>query len=334
MLRNFRQKMNKKVCLCFCGFVLLAAAAVFLPRYFSRSLDARLVGKVHLAARNDFSIVKASSGGIWETIRAFCMIHDSASELTLLGSFDSAGQMDEETFAHIYGQVDQAVATGLLPWIGDEALTYAVSADGSTDTKAQVSVQKEDMEESLFAGGWRDYFVSAEYYCLTYMADGQEKTGGDATEMMNFIVLRYSDGENFDYYFIVDAVNYRVYYAEIYNTFTDSLAKPYSTIGMYDAEITDAGMEIVQSEQYGMLYGSLKSLDFMILEGCQEYYGPESADLVRKADEPEEDFGDKIADFTLSYEDGTAHVEERLLDEKELDMKGFSIGLADLESIF
>ena len=56
---------------CLAGTVLLAIGVVFLPRYFSRSLDMRSIGQVEVTGRDGFSFLEAGSNDVPGAARAF-----------------------------------------------------------------------------------------------------------------------------------------------------------------------------------------------------------------------------------------------------------------------
>ena len=62
---------NRVFWLCLTGTILLALGIIFLPRYFSRSLDMSSIGQVEVTGRDGFSFLEAGSNDIPGVARAF-----------------------------------------------------------------------------------------------------------------------------------------------------------------------------------------------------------------------------------------------------------------------
>ncbi len=359
MIRKCARNLNKLFCLCILGTMVLAAGVILLPRHLGRTLDEQEIGKVHLASRDGFSFMEVSHGETFETIQAFEKILDSESELTLLGSFDSEEQMNDAVLKEVYNQVEEADSFGLIPWLHPRS--WVTSTDWfrrfslrlSEDGKEEIVGYSSKELGSLFLEDWQNCLVMAEYYCLTYAPPQESRSKSESKEMMNFWHLRFSDQKSFDYYFIVDAVNFKIYYAEIYNVFTDTLMNAYEYMDTNLQEIekkiedmqTDSAAVSVDGKQTASAVISVDetteqinecfySINLWLADGCMAYYEPVNAEVIDRWSDSNVNLHDKIMIMILSYENGNAYVEERALEEKELPLRGFSVGFQNLGTKF
>ena len=164
----------------------------------------------------------------------------------------------------------------------------------------------------------------ARNYSLTYTAD----TETNSREMLNFWYLRFSDGKTFDYYFIVNAVTYQIYYAEIYNQYTDYAAKAAELLYFSDgttAEIPEVKIKsIVPEDLYNKFYWYQQDLYYL---GCMEYYQPDDAKLIYGSMT-----NNKLSIVVLNYGNEAVYIEQLCMQDNAFPYRGFSIGLQNLGS--
>lgn len=172
--------------LCLIGVGCLAAAVLFGPRYFSRMMDSRDLSLVAVTDRDDFSFLKQSSGQLLNQAPLLSSIGNVGELLLLTVQSEPGTWQSSHLVSSVYEEAKSAAAQGMLPWI-------------HTD---------ED---------WQDTIQYAKYYSLTAHTDSDAQS----REMLNLWYLRFSDEETFDYYFLVNALTYQIYYAEIYNEKTE-----------------------------------------------------------------------------------------------------------------
>lgn len=281
---------NRLFWLCLSGMLLLTAAVILLPRYLSRSLDLRTLNKVEAVSRDNFSFLEPGSDSVLENIRAFRQIDQKNTSLELIAAIDEPGRMNDELLGQVYDQAMMAADTGYLPWIGS----------ASYDLAKILGLESEPYEY------WGDRIRSARYYNLTYDMDEQPRT----RKVLNFWYLRFSDGKTFDYYFLVNSMNCQIYYAELYNQYTDLIVGPY--MSMEDA-----------ADKY-VIGGLIEGFTY----GCGAYYGSDDAKYVGSSN-----LHEKLAMVILNYEDQFAYVEQLALPEKQLPFRGISVGFQGLENI-
>lgn len=278
------------------GMLLLTAAVILLPRYFSRSMDLRTLNRVEAVSRDEFSFLEPGSDSVLENIRAFRQIDQKNTRLELIATMDEPGRMNDKLLGQVYDQAMMAADTGYLPWIG--AASYELAK--------MLGLESAPYEY------WGDRIRSARYYNLTYDMDEQSRT----RKVLNFWYLRFSDGKTFDYYFLVNSVNCQIYYAELYNQYTDLMAGPYMSMeDSTDKYVIDA---VVDS-------GGLTE---WFTYGCGAYYGADDAKYVGSSN-----LREKLAMVILNYEDQYAYVEQLALPEKQLPFLGISVGFQGLGNI-
>lgn len=306
---------NKIFWLCLAGTILLAGGIIFLPRYLSRGLDMGMLNRVELAERENFSFLEQSSNGILENARAFRYLNNAGDDLMLIASYDESAKVNTELLEAVYDQAMTASELGMLPWIspyGHEFMAYM----GMKQPYAY----------------WADMVRFARYYSLTY----DSESGSNTKEMLNFWYLRFSDGETFDYYFLVNAVTYQIYYAEIYNPCTDAIVNVSERMGLIyesaDADIypDDASVYKAQKTTIAMAYDTellnlFWSFNDLFVQGSMFYY--ESVDYKYVSSQ---NLNNKLALIVLNYDAGTVYIEQLAMPENTFPYRGISVGLQNL----
>lgn len=274
--------------LCLTGTILLTAGVILLPRHISRSLDRKDLNWVELNERDDFSFLEPGTNSVLGNERAFRHLTRDGENLTLISSIQEPGRMNSELLEQVYDQVMIASEQGLLPWIG--ARGYAFGMNMATEGTEEFEVEPYEY--------WADQAQFARYYSLTY----ESEENPNKTEMISFWYLRFSDNETFDYYFVVNAISYQIYYAEIYNVYTDFYAKLTENTGTYViAEAAASNEENVfdKTEQNISPYESLFAV------GCMDYYQAEGYTWVGA-----ENLYDKLGLVILYYEGQSVYVSQ------------------------
>lgn len=264
--------------LCLTGTILLTAGVVFLPRHISRSLDRKDLNWVELNERDDFSFLEPGTNSVLGNERAFRHLTRDGENLTLISSIQDPGRMNSELLEQVYDQVMIASELGLLPWVGARGYKFGASLAEDVD---EIVVEPYEY--------WADQAQFARYYSLTY----ESEENPNKTEMISFWYLRFSDNETFDYYFVVNAISYQIYYAEIYNAYTDYYADLAERADRYDiVEANLAGEKIVldKSKQGTSPYEALFAV------GCMDYYQAEGYTWVGS-----ENLYDKLGLVILYY---------------------------------
>lgn len=310
---------NHKFWLCLSGTVLLAAGVIFLPRYLSRSLDLRGQNQVVVLERGDFAFVEPSSNMVQETIQAFQKLNDQDSEVTLLGTFDQSSRMNNNLLEQVFDQAMYAADIGLLPVIGSSGY----------DLSNMLGL------ELIPYDYWVDKMQMAQYYSLTYTSDSVDNT----KEMLNFWYLSFGDNKTFRYSFVINAVTYQIYYAELYNSVTDAVADyidiywngedSYTNeeaeknkqmlekeIMPYDTYLFDSNVWYILTNEY---YGS----------GCLEYYEANDYKLVNVFSSSSR-MNDRLSIVVLNYDTSSVYVEQKILAENEFGLQGIGIGIQNL----
>ncbi|MBS6395632.1 MAG: hypothetical protein KH452_00560 [Clostridiales bacterium] len=294
---------NKVFWLCLTGTVVLATGLIFLPRYFSRSLDMRSLNQVQAAKREDFAFLESSPNGFLENARAFRHLRDEGS-LTLVASLNESSKMNSELLERVYDQVMMAMEWGMLPWLGGRGYEFAI--------KNGLEPQALDY--------WADQACLAQYYNLTF----QSESGLNTKEMLNFWYLKFSDNTDFEYSFIVNAVTYQIYYAEIYNSYTDYAVQQFEdNIVVIDGHAELSEKEGIVYEENQQIYEAESELFAL---GCMNYY---EADFMKPIQTS--NLHDKMALAVLNYGDSTVYMEKIPRDSHpDLLYRGISVGLQNL----
>lgn len=304
------RKPNPFFLLCLAGTILLAAGIILLPRYFSRSMDIRNMNKVAAANRDDFSFLETSSGSVVDTVHALGKIKRDGSNLKLITAFNNSARINDELLDQVYDQAIDAVNFGFLPWIGIGK--YDISLKMGWDIELYES--------------WIKYIRSAKYYSLTY----DSETHPNTKEILNLWFLRFSDGESFDYYFLVDAINYRIYYAEIYNVYTDQIVllaeSVYHSIDMTEKEKQkQKTLNISVSGDSSTIYDYMHEIyamnEALFPDGSALYYGAQECRYVNPAN-----LTDKLALVVLGFDLGTIYLEQLAMPENDFPYRGISVG--------
>lgn len=235
--------------ICLAGTILLALGVIYLPRYISRSLDLRSMGQVEVAGRDNFSFLEAGSNDLPEVARAFQYLEKDGENPALVTSIDDPEQISRELLEHVYMEANEAAGVGMLPWLEIESEYEKVN-----DVVVPVYIN------------WLEYAKCARYYSLTC----ESKENPNKKELLNFWYVRFCDDERFDYSFIVNAITYQIYYAEIYNIYTERMADEIETIRKFTGkEIYDA--QVIYDDALSD-YGGISELGSMFSGGCQYYY--------------------------------------------------------------
>ena len=285
------RKSNSFFLLCLIGTLLLASGIILLPRYFSRSMDIRNMNRVAAVNRDDFSFLETSSGSVTDTVHALGKLKRDGSNLKLITSFNNSATINDELLDHIHTQTMDTVNYHFLPWID--------TSDYEASLKMGWSM---GLNES-----WINHIRFARYYSLTY----DSNTHPNTKEILNLWFLRFTDGESFDYYFLIDAVNYRIYYAEIYNVYTDQMilfkASEYPEIEKKSAYEIYAKNEALFAQGSALYYGA------------QDYRYVSSSNLT-----------DKLALVVLNFDQETVYLEQLVMPENNFPYRGISVGFQGL----
>lgn len=282
--------------------VTVTVGAVFLPRYLSRGLDKSRLNKVTVSDRSHFSYLEQSSGGIIENIQALSFMKSEANLMLLSDMKADTARLNTDLLENVYNQAMIASEYGMLPWLG--------VGDYKTLRKSSYDVVTD----------WEDDIRFARYYSLTYDSDNDENT----KELLNLWFLRFSDNNTFDYYFLVDASDYTIYYAEIHNDWTAAEAEAMEII---KAESSGNEINITISEGIDQS-ATLDVSDSSLETGVLWYYNAESCRYV-------------VGDYTNSYhallvlhfEDGTVYMEETPVDSNAtVSKKGIAVGVRGVQS--
>lgn len=299
---------NRIFLLSLLGTVFLAAGIIFLPRYFSRRLDEASMNQVQLLTSEHFSFLEPGNGSISETAAIFQKT--GTDNISLISSTTEPGKINTEMTEAVYEQAMIASELGLLPWIG--SLGYQFAYEYGLD--------------ELPLDYWGDQIRYARYYSLIYSSE--EDSG--IKRLLNFWALRYSDGKSFDYYFLVDAQSYQIYYMEIYNEYTE-------TIYRYYAALYGKTLQLDQNEEYAFAkdVGSIydwNNFTFWTVDlfgnGCEVYY---NADDLKSVNQNGDDGGLALVSLTY-YNDATVYIEESLISDPGInEYHGISVGFNKLK---
>lgn len=291
------QTWNRLFWICLTGTILLTAGVIFLPRYLSRSLDLRELNWVEVGERDDFSFLEPSSGSVLENVQVFRNLTYNGENLTLISSIEEPVRMNNELLEQVYNQVMSASEMGMLPWVGFKKYEY--------------SDRLEESDLALYQY-WPEYAKFARYYSLTY----ESEENPHKTEMLNFWYLRFSDTKTFDYYFIVHAVSYQIYYAELYNADTDIYAIQAKEDKVYKMK-----------DLYNMQYDSTITADEDLFAiGCMQYYDAEGYDYIGS-----QNLYDKLGLVILYYEGRSVYIEQSVVENSLFPAyQGVSVGFQEL----
>lgn len=312
---------NKKFWFCLTGTVFLAAGVIFLPRYLSRALDMSRLNKVELAEREAFSFLEQSSNSVPESARALQYLNSSEDNLMLISSYDETAKINMELLESVFDQAMAAADSLMLPWIGAPGYDFA----------KHTSTEIEPYEY------WVDTVRFARHYSLTYDSDSD----GNIKEMMNFWYLRFSDGKTYDYYFLVNAATYQIYYARIYNQWTNYVVRFSEQMEEVKAieennylSIEEKGL--AAQKTYTSIYDSPWAGDYTWEDyywgyvetfafGSMNYYGAKDYRYVSAIN-----LNNKLGLATLSFDDATVYIEEIILPESTFPYRGIGIGFQNL----
>lgn len=308
---------NRVFWLCLAGTILLAAGVIFLPRYFSRGLDLGKMNQVQLAERENFSFLEQSSNAILENARAFRYLNSAEDNLMLVSSYDESAKINMDLLEGVYDEVMKAADEGMLPWLGSYG--YSFSKQMYYELGYDLDFQPYEY--------WADMVRFANYYSLTYQSD----SGSNTKEMLNFWYLRFSDGKTFDYYFLVNAVTYQIYYAEIHNQYTDWIVNYwesfYKTPEIYgDSKTENSNVVVYDDAAY------LPELDNfywfyydITLSGCVNYYNPDDFKNISSGTQ-----NNRMFLHILNYGNEALYIEQLAMPENTFPYRGISIGLQNM----
>ena len=249
---------------CLTGTLFLTAGVVFLPRYFSRSLDMRNLNQVEASEREDFSFLEQGSNDLYDVARAFEHLKWGEEDPILLTTISEPIQISSELLQQIYIQVMTAVEYGMLPWIGPFTDSEVRTMDENSIfvwNEPFEDIERDDEGNVLSKVwiNWIDYVKSAQYYTITFESEEKKKK----KELLNFWYVRFSDGERFDYSFIVNAVNYQIYYAELHNIATQMIVDESAAYGWEEDLVADTVPYVAFADGCALYYEAM---------GC-EYVG-------------------------------------------------------------
>lgn len=286
--------------------ISVTAGAVFLPRYLSRGLDQNRLNKVTISDRSHFYYLEQSSGDMMENIQTLTFMKNESNLMLLSDMKADTAKLNQELLTEVYEQAMLASEYGMLPWlgVGDYKTRRSFSYDIVTD--------------------WEDNVRFARYYSLTYDSDGDENT----KELLNLWYLRFSDNDTFDYYFLVNASDYTIYYAEIHNDWASAEAETMEASKVqygekYDEE--ESGSGTVKTDTAS---ASSDTGDSSLELGALWYYDAEVCRYVA---------GDYTNPYyallVLHFEDGTAYMEETSVDgSSTVQKKGIALGFRGVQS--
>lgn len=314
-------KKNPLFFICLAGTLLLAAGVVLFPRYLSRSLDARSLGHVQVAKRGQFSFLEMNSDSTAQIAEAFRYLNKNNDNLTLITSLENTGAVSEELKSQVYQEAFKAADAGLLPWIDDFS-----------------SGLRSISPPSLPRWGGSAYF--ARYYSLTYAPEENP----NVKEMLNFWYICFA-GTDYEYYFVVNAVSGQIYYAELYNDYTDQVVDIYDKMvpyDIYETEKPDSETKVssvklpstgAAAEAWGLdgeisdsAIEYLSAMSDLFFNGCTEYYDPpDDAQIVTWPD-----LNNKLATVVLTYGDSTVYIEQIAVHNSPKRGNGIAVGFQEL----
>lgn len=279
--------------ICLTGTLILTAGVIFLPRHISRSLDLRTLNQVEVSRREDFSFLEQGSDQIYDVIHAFGYLGQEENPV-LITSIENPVQINNDLLNEVYIQAMTASELGMLPWIGIP--TYAVAAVDSYE-------ETEEIWEP-----WSSFLQFARYYSLTF----ESEENPNKTELMNFWYLRFTDEKSFDYSFIVNAINYQIYYAELHNAVTHQLAEAAEAARWNNWE-SDAINRYFEDDVFTV--------------GCMQYYQAEGFDYVTQ-----QNLYQKLSIAILYYEEGVpVYIERSIVESSESwQYDGICVGFQDM----
>lgn len=302
------REINLRFFLSFLGTSLLAVGVIFLPRHFSQRLDQSNFDQVHLRETDQFSFLETADGDLLDIVSALQKI--SSDTVTLVSSVADPGKTNSELIDEVFFQVLDAKE--MYPWIYTDVF-YETNSDYTAKNMG-------GDDESFMAAFGSDYVKYARYYSLIYPSDEDS----NVKCLMNFWLLRYSDEKNFDYYLMVDAKTYQIYYAEIYNEFTELLyqSNKESLIEVSDIKLNSKVEKIEQNYSSELFYDT----GVMSSVGCQKYYQADDAKFVYQG------YGNrKISMTVLTFGQTSVYIEESMMSNiSRIGYHGISVGFNNL----
>ncbi len=293
---------NVRFLCCLTGTIFLAAGVIFFPRYISRSLDMRSFGQVEISKREDFSFLEQGSNEVFEAADAFQYLGREEENPTLLTVVKEPMQVNEDLLNEVYMQAMSASENGMIPWLGQDARVSGAAV--------YMDMNKNEVVENELYMNWTDYVQFAKYYSLAY----ESKENSNKKELLNFWYVRFSDEERFEYSFIVNAVNYEIYYAEIHNVSSQTFVDASESAKLY-------GWEENQSNAF------MYDLGVVFGDGCANYYNAFGYDIVNQ-----EYLYQKMNIVILYFEEGESLYIERSVSERSVPnmYAGVCVGFQDL----
>lgn len=293
------RKINPVFLLALTATICLACGIILLPRYISRSIDEHSMNEVSLANREDFSFLEPTSDSVVDIVHALENIKRDGSNLKLITSFDQSARINDELLKNVLDQALLASDLGMIPWIGIGEHNYYTS----------MGLELEPLDY------WVDEIRYAKYYSLT--CDSREYP--NTQEILNFWFLRFSDEKTFDYYFLVDAATYHIFYTEIYNQYTEqSVMFNHLLYGYTFTKDTKEVNTSATTDYFAETYFSVKE---WFPEGCTYYYEAYDYRSVRASN-----LTNKLALVVLNLENESLYMEQLAMPASKLDYRGISIG--------
>ena len=206
---------------------------------------------------------------------------------------------------NLTGITDRYAAMGLEPSI-NEAFVYG---EDNENTLNEAFAYGEDYESTL---DWLYHAESAEYYSLVYTSG----ENSHVKNMLNFWLVHYTDMLYQDYYFLVNEDNYKIYYAWIYNPYTDYLC---SILDQVSAAYDQDAERILLDNMY------------MTADGCTYYYEADFCEIVSQADAYGQNYP---VTMRLTFGEKEVVVEQRPLTEGRRGYRGIGIGLQSVGDAF
>lgn len=310
---------NRLFLICLAGTICIGLGIIFAPRYLSRKMDMRRENQIAMVSRDNFSFLEQGEGTVMEHVKVFRNLHPDSEDLRLITSVTDSERVNDDILKQVYDQAITASAYGMLPLIMDYYQMY-----GYTD----VSLSAEDMSPYEY---WGDRIKFARYYSFTYDSD----TNPNTKEILNFWLLRFSDGKTFDYYFLVDAITFRIYYAELYNSMTDQMAKYWKYIHQNselsytdDSDLADVNMATEWFEENPEWSNIFWILYDQFYFGCVDYYESDDYKVISNGSN-----SDRMSLVVLNYGQEAAYIEQKAVEESLFtNYQGISIGLQGIDT--
>ena len=314
---------NRLFLICLAGTICIGIGIIFAPRYLSRKMDMRQINQIAMVSRDNFSFLEQGEGTVMDHVKVFRNLRPDSEGLTLITSVTDSERVNDEILKQVYDQAMNASECGMLPLIMDYFQWYGYT-DYSSDALAA-----ENMAPYEY---WGDRIKFAKYYSFTYDSESNPNT----KEILNFWLLRFSDSKTFDYYFLVDAITFRIYYAELYNSMADRMAQYWEYIHQQDSNLSYASDSVIVDvknmtewfdgnpewiELFWFLYDQF-------CYGCMNYYESDDYKVINPGSNL-----DRISLVVLNYGQEAAYIEQKVVEESLFtNYQGISIGLQGIDT--